>query len=315
MLDVSLNERTGWEGSVPLPVSRLAAYPKAWAVRLRVILGGDSESRTIFSLKSTPCRQRCHHTWAASDMLASEKQASKLIDQLTNAAKEKTMTLAFSLIANPASGDANFQKNPIPETNTLILPGPRNLSIANASNCFEGPATMVSRAQKDVDNLLDRMRRRMYPESLPALTLYWLKTLYHGGYTSQDWSALDRLLNRELAHPQFAQPEFGPVLAKLQTSIRDLLRDRPGQVRAAVQALPAPRPKLNSDVLVPYMVRLLNEWAPVEVARMLVREPQESAVEEQGLPADTFGRALERLLVREQLSGATLEALLQPALF
>ncbi len=166
---------------------------------------------------------------------------------------------------------------------------------------------MVSRTQKDFDRLLHRMRTRMSPETLPSLTLYWLKTLYNGGYTSQDWNALDRLLNRE--------PDFSPVLANLRTSIRDLLRDRPAQMRPAVQDLQAPRPQLNSEALVPYMVRLLNEWAPVEVARMLVRQPEEWTVEEQGIPAATLGRALERLLIRERLSPATLEALLEPGLF
>lgn len=166
---------------------------------------------------------------------------------------------------------------------------------------------MVSRSQKDFDHLLQRMRRCMYPETLPALTLYWLKTLYNGGYTSQDWNALDRLLNRET--------EFGGVMADLRNSIRDVQRNRPVHPHGTAETLPAQRHPLNSESVVPYMVRLLNEWAPVEVARMLVRDPEQWTIEEQGIPADTFGRALERLLIRERLSPATLEALLQPELF
>ncbi len=173
----------------------------------------------------------------------------------------------------------------------------------------------VSRAQEDVIHLLDRMRRRMYPETLPALALYWLKTLYHSGYASQDWRALDRLLEHELASGKLSRPDFQSFIAGLRASIQDLLKDRPVRLPANVSDAPAERPKLNPETLVPYIVRLLNEWAPVEVARMLVRDPGQSLAEERGIPVDSFGRALERLLVRERLSAGTLEALLQPKLF
>jgi hypothetical protein len=73
------------------------------------------------------------------------------------------------------------------------------------------------------------------------------------------------------------------------------------------------RAPLNSEWLAPYIGRLLNEWLPVEVARLLVNE-SESTVPQYGIPVLTIGRALERLLVRERLSPQTLEMLLHPEL-
>jgi hypothetical protein len=60
--------------------------------------------------------------------------------------------------------------------------------------------------------------------------------------------------------------------------------------------------------------RLLNEWLPVEVARLLVNEDA-SLPADSGIPALAIGRALEGLLVREHLSPRALEMLLQPEPF
>src|SRR5262249_49002999 len=64
--------------------------------------------------------------------------------------------------------------------------------------------------------------------------------------------------------------------------------------------------------------RLLNEWLPREIARLLVDEPGMSletpSIEPADIPASVTARAIERLLVREHLSAATLEALLSPSL-
>src|ERR1700730_16703915 len=53
--------------------------------------------------------------------------------------------------------------------------------------------------RSDFDSLLRRMRQRLYPETMPALAFYWLKTVYHRGYQREHWNALDVLLNEALA--------------------------------------------------------------------------------------------------------------------
>jgi hypothetical protein len=72
--------------------------------------------------------------------------------------------------------------------------------------------------------------------------------------------------------------------------------------------------RLNSERLTPYIVRLLNEWLPVEVARLLIDEAESTAIQDRGIPVLMIGRAIERLLVRARLSRATLERLLEPEL-
>jgi hypothetical protein len=66
---------------------------------------------------------------------------------------------------------------------------------------------------------------------------------------------------------------------------------------------------------VPYVVRLMNEWLPREVARLLVEAPEEDASERAGIPVLAAATALERLLRRESLSAHSLELLLEPGLF
>src|SRR5215469_3991566 len=56
-----------------------------------------------------------------------------------------------------------------------------------------------SRVQTDFERLMDRLNRRLYPETSPVLASYWLKTVYWSGYTREEWRELDRLLKRHLS--------------------------------------------------------------------------------------------------------------------
>lgn len=159
---------------------------------------------------------------------------------------------------------------------------------------------------------MDRMRRRLYPETLESLGYYWLKTVFASGYERDEWVALDRLLAE-------AEDAAGAPCERTIQEIRTRIRRAGLRTREAVRSEAAPEEKprtsLRSNALLPYFLRLLNEWAPVEVARLLVRDAEGSGAEERGIPAIAFAKALERLIVRERLSPATLEPLLQPGLF
>ena len=156
----------------------------------------------------------------------------------------------------------------------------------------------------DFDQLCARMRSRLYPETMVVLTLYWLKTVWNKGYKREDWNALDRLLQQQLGGE--TDPHRRQALENLQLWIHDK------DIRAAHDISPttreSPRQQLNGDSLLGYIVRLANEWVPVEVSRLLVEEPED------GIPAATVGRAFERLLLREGVTKENLEALLEPGL-
>ena len=170
----------------------------------------------------------------------------------------------------------------------------------------------ISRVQRDFEYLLDRVGRRLYPETLESLAYYWLKTVFANGYERDEWNALDRLLGQ--AETVAAGPEM-KVFEDLRTRIRRAGLGKREAARAEAKPVDERRTGPVGLALVPYTIRVLNEWAPVEVARLLVRDADGTGREERGIPAVAFGKALERLFVRERLGNATLEALLQPRLF
>jgi len=172
----------------------------------------------------------------------------------------------------------------------------------------------VSTVERDFEALLSRLRQRLYPETTPVLASYWLKTVYASGYELRGWQKLNNLLKRALAE----QPLNGPsreAIIEVQTWIQQTIL-LTGQVPpASPPRLEPVRSGLHSERLAAYTGRLLNEWLPVEVARLLVNESESGISQNSGIPALAIARALERLLVRERLSPDTLEMLLQPELF
>jgi hypothetical protein len=171
----------------------------------------------------------------------------------------------------------------------------------------------ASRPQNDLEALLARMRQRHYPETIPVLASYWLKTVCAGGHGRGWWRELYGLLNQVLR-----EQELTPLSRKALVGIRSWIRKEimlTGEVRKAPPP-PAPpfRPDLDSEQLAPYVVRLLNEWLIIEVAQLLTDEGEPAIPQDRGIPAHALGRALERLLVRERLSPEALEMLLQPQL-
>jgi hypothetical protein len=169
-----------------------------------------------------------------------------------------------------------------------------------------------ARAHQDLRHLLARMSERRYPETLPSLASYWMRTVYRKGYERDEWQILYTLLNRELEIPG-VQPEWRSVLQEIRDCIRDegLLKHVPKRLASAPEGY---RPTQDPETLVPYVVRLMNEWLPREVAQLLVDAPEDES-DREGIPVLAAATALERLLRRECLSPESLEFLLQPGLF
>jgi hypothetical protein len=126
----------------------------------------------------------------------------------------------------------------------------------------------ASSVEEDLEALLARMRQRLYPETLPVLASYWLKTVATC-YRRAQWKKLNRLLKRVLNEEVLDDPSHQTIV-DIQTWIQ----------QTVLVARQPPRPKLprsdqicatlSSDLLEPYINRLLNEWLPAEVARLMV---------------------------------------------
>lgn len=185
--------------------------------------------------------------------------------------------------------------------------------MAHHTNRGEKVFSGGSRVQTDFNRLCERMEQRLYPETMQALGLYWLKTLWNKEYTRDEWSALDDLLQERLASE--AEPEYRQALLDLRTWTRDASAQSNQTARGyGHSTLDWQRRPLDAETLIPYVVRLVNEWLPVEVARLLIADQETGGEPHSGIPATATGRALERLLRRERLTAPTLEAMLQPGL-
>jgi hypothetical protein len=166
------------------------------------------------------------------------------------------------------------------------------------------------RAEDDVKALLARMRQRQYPETIPALASFWLKTVYTSGYVQRQWKELNHHLKAALG----AGPPDGPsreAIREIQNWIEETIILTGQTPECPPPRLEPLRPGFDSERLAPYIVRLLNEWVPLEVARILLKET-ESEAQYNGIPVLTFGTALEHLLVREHLARGTVGMLVEP---
>jgi hypothetical protein len=162
--------------------------------------------------------------------------------------------------------------------------------------------------------LFKRIRQRLYPESVPVLASWWLKTVYYAGHNRGWWDELDAAI-AEILHNQSLDITAGETIKDIQMWVRQAILPR--HKAPAVQPVIAPpfRPDLTPDQAAPYLSRLLNEWLPGEVAELLTKEAEFTASSVTGIPALTVARALEGLLLREHFSPAGLELLLEAASF
>ena len=85
-----------------------------------------------------------------------------------------------------------------------------------------------SGACTDVAALLVRMGRRQYPETIPVLASFWLKTVCAGGHERGWWKDLSQQLKEVLREQRLDAPACG-ALTEIQAWIQDAvsaLRER-----------------------------------------------------------------------------------------
>lgn len=186
---------------------------------------------------------------------------------------------------------------------------------SSSGPAIAAPSTRNSN-RSDVDAaltaLLVRMRQRQYPETTPVLASFWLKTVWDEGNDLKWWRSLDRLLARAVQEEslnEFSREALIDIQTWIQKTVLVTGRTGPGE-----RPKPDPVEKtLDFDWLAPYVARLLNEWMPAEVARLLVNDSID-VPPDNGIPVLAKGRAIENLLVRARLSVETLEMLFRPEL-
>lgn len=164
----------------------------------------------------------------------------------------------------------------------------------------------------EVSALLDRIRQRLYPESIPVLASWWLKTVFYAGHNLVWWRELDAAIRNVLAN-ETLDPRSVEALTDVRTWIQGSILSTRKAPEAQTLLRPPFRPEMTPDEAKPVLSRVLNEWLPAEVARSLTAEAAFGGSEESGMPALTIAKILERLLIHEHFSPASLELLLETA--
>jgi hypothetical protein len=169
------------------------------------------------------------------------------------------------------------------------------------------------RPQGELQDLLVRMRQRLYPETTPVLASCWLNTVYSRGHDRGWWKELNELL-REALDQEDLNAASREALSDIRTWIQQSVLPA-GKIPSPPPERQEPlRNSLGPERLRPYIARLLNEWLSAEIAHLLIDEAEAGSTQDGGIPVLAAGKALERLLVREHLSRQTLELLLSPEL-
>jgi hypothetical protein len=174
----------------------------------------------------------------------------------------------------------------------------------------------ASRPDLELEALMIRIRHRLYPETIPVLASYWLKTVYAASHPRGWWKELNGHLKDVLREKEvLREPSLNTPAREALVEIQNWIQQR-GLMTSDQPHTPPPRKEpfranLRSEAVAPYLGRLLNEWLSAEVASLLVNETDLPAPNS-GIPILAIGLALERLLVRERLSPETLEMFLQP---
>jgi hypothetical protein len=166
-------------------------------------------------------------------------------------------------------------------------------------------------AEEDLSVLLFRIRQRLYPESVPVLASYWLKAVYTHGHSRAWWGALNSGIENALRKEPLAGVAID-CLKGIQAWIREANPSGHGAPEAEGHLARPHRPDLAPEQTAAYVCRLLNEWLPGELARLLIEEPECAPSDDEGLPWLAAGKALERLLHREHFSPDGLHLLLEP---
>ena len=160
-----------------------------------------------------------------------------------------------------------------------------------------------SQPQSDIDALLTRMRQRLYPETIPVLASYWLKTVYAARHERAWWMELNDLL-MQILRKQLLHGSSRQALTDIQSWVQETgLRSAKCPLLQSWSRPGHPKSDTSRHVLAaPFNL--------AEVACLLVNRSESDC----GIPVLAIATSLERLLLRDRLSPATLEMLLRPDL-
>ena len=122
-----------------------------------------------------------------------------------------------------------------------------------------------SQPQNEVDALLTRMQQRLYPETIPVLASYWLKTVYAARHDRAWWKELNALL-RQLLRKQLLDGPSRQALTDIQSWVEETVLRSGKAPGAPIGKLEPLRATPKSEHLAPYVRRLLNQWLLAEVA-------------------------------------------------
>jgi hypothetical protein len=171
------------------------------------------------------------------------------------------------------------------------------------------PKRSIRTFESAFQDLLERLRQRLYLETIPALAFYWMETVDKTGCSVKQ---LDHLL-KSISNDQLRSAPFRELIREIETysQNRAMLADQ--RLGSTTSNSGPMRTWVQEEGGTAYIIRLLNDWLPKELARMFFEET-ESTLHDSGLPALTIAAAIQRLLDRERLSCETLEMLLKPGL-
>jgi hypothetical protein len=167
----------------------------------------------------------------------------------------------------------------------------------------------ASGVEKDLEALLARMHQRMYPETIPVLASYWLKTVYWSGYNLRRWKQLNGLLRLALRGP-LRDGTSQQAIVDIQNWIQKNVLQAGSVPEHETQGIERVGATVKPEHLAVHVGRLLNEWLPIEVARLLIGQSEYAVSQQDGIPILAIASAIENLLTRERLSPGTLEMLL-----
>jgi len=165
--------------------------------------------------------------------------------------------------------------------------------------------------EADINVLLSRIRQRLYPESVPVLASYWLKAVFAHGHNRAWWAALNSGIENALGKHRLDDLAIG-CMRSIQAWVREAILSGHNAPEPERRLARPYRPDLAHEQTAAYVCRLLNEWLPAELVRLLTEEPECAAPDDEGLPWLAVGKALERLLYRENFSPDSLDMLLEP---
>jgi hypothetical protein len=162
---------------------------------------------------------------------------------------------------------------------------------------------------QDISALRARIAQRSYPETVPVLASYWLKTVYSAGHNRAWWGEMNAGIERLIQEVDGVSVDsLRSIQAWVRRSI--LVGQRTTKRRNLLE--PPFRPDLSPEQVNSYVCRLLNEWLPGEVAQISMAEIECDGRQDEAMSGLVVAQALERLLIRQRFSGKTLEQFLRP---